>query len=111
MILVVTFALMEATIPLKKANAQANVNVILLVQNESALDVDENNLKDFLDRNSFIYQISDINMIKTGVVSLSAYKKLYIRTCSEPVGYNGPVLADRNVKQYGSSSESKRSLK
>lgn len=70
------------------AGANSAINVGLLVQNVSYLDADENNIQQFLVNNSYQYDIIDSSMIKNSTVNLDSYKVLYMRTGSEPVGYN-----------------------
>ncbi len=73
---------------LTAVSAHANLRVGLLTQNASSLDVDEDNIRQFFDANSFTYDMIDAAMIKIGSADLSAYNVLYMRTGVEPVAYD-----------------------
>jgi hypothetical protein len=75
--------------------AYAAPNVALLVQNKDSLDVDEANVKGFLDDNQIAYAIADAAMIKNQAIALSSYNVLYMRTGSEPAAYTDPDVVSR----------------
>ena len=91
-----------ASAPMSRSGAQsetflvkASVRVAVLVQDAAALDPDEANLRDFLQSNGFEFGIIDAEMIKSGAAALSGYDALYMRTGSEPTGYNDPEILNQ----------------
>lgn len=76
----------------------SSAKVGLLVQNASNLDADEDNIQQFLINNSYSYDIIDSSMIKNSIVNMDSYNVLYMRTGSEPFGYNdNDVIAKINT--------------
>jgi hypothetical protein len=72
--------------------------IALLARDSISLDVDEDNIQQFLISNSYQYDIVDSNMIKTSSVDLSKYSILYMRTGSAPVlYYDSTVISKINT--------------
>jgi hypothetical protein len=85
--------------------SSANCKIAVLVNDASSLDSDENNIVDFMNSNSFDFDIIDSNLLKNDTIDLSNYNIFYMRSGSEPSLFNNSIVIEkiRNRVETGAS--------